>query len=379
MTGIAFVGTGYVADLYLATLPNWQGSLDLRGVFDRRPERLKHFADHYKLSAYASLEAILADPAVEIVVNLTNPDQHYAISRQCLEAGRHVYSEKPLALDLAEAAALVDLAAERGLHVVSAPSSVLGECAQTLWKSVRDQVRGAPRLVYAEMDDGRVHRIGYENWKTESGAYWPAKDEFRTGCTLEHAGYALTWMVAMFGPVRRVVTVAHCLIPDKGPDTPENYSTPDYTCACLDFDNGVTARLTNSIVATHDHHFRVFCDNGVLSVKETWDFSSPVRSAPLGETRLMRQIQKSLRFDLGRNLRFLKRRRISSSRRGYPMDFALGVAEMADAIRNGRAPRLAGAFSLHITEVSLAIQHPERFGTEYFPTSAPDPVRPMDE
>lgn len=377
-TGIALVGTGYVADLYQATLGNWQESLTLCGVYDRRPERLKHFAKKYALSTYDTLDAVLADPAVEIVVNLTNPDQHYGISRRCLESGRHVYSEKPLALDVGQAQELVDLAAGRGLHIVSAPSSVLGESAQTLWQALRKRQRGAPRLIYAEMDDGRVHRMGYQNWKTASGAYWPAEDEFRTGCTLEHAGYALTWLVAMFGPVRRVVTVAHCLIPDKGPHTPENYTTPDYTCACLDFDDGVTARLTNSIIAPHDHHFRVFCDEGILSVEETWDFSSPVRSVPLGDTRLKRQLHKIFGFDLGRNLKPVQRRKVASARRGYPMDFALGVSEMATAIKEGRAPRLAGAYSLHITEVSLAIQHPERFGTEYFPTSSPDPVRPMD-
>jgi hypothetical protein len=59
------------------------------------------------------------------------------------------------------------------------------------------------------------------------------------------------------------------------------------------------------------------------------------------------------------------------------MDFTLGVADMADAIRDGRTPRLAGEFSLHITEVSLAIQHPERFGTDYVPRSAPGPVAPL--
>ena len=85
-------------------------------------------------------------------------------------------------------------------------------------------------------------------------------------------------------PVRRVVTTAHCLIRDKGPHTPENYATPDFSCACLDFDDGVVARLTNSIVATHDHRFRIFCEDGMLEVDETWDFKAPVRSIPVPST-----------------------------------------------------------------------------------------------
>lgn len=376
--GIAFVGVGYVADLYLNTLRNWNSVLDLRAVYDRDPARLERFSTHYGLVARDSLEDLLADSSVEIVVNLTNPDQHYEISRRALEAGKSVYSEKPLALDLAQAKELVALAEQRGLHIVSAPASVLGEAAQTFCLALRDRVQGRPLLAYAEMDDGLVHRIGYRNWVTRTGARWPASDEFRTGCTLEHAGYALTWLVAMFGPVRRVVTVSHCLIADKGPDTPEDYVTPDFSCACLEFDEGVVARLTNSIIAPHDHHFRVFCEDGLIEVAETWDFKAPVRAVPVPTTRLRRQTKKVLGLDGGRRLKPTHSRRISTARRGYPMDFALGIAEMAQALRAGRTPRLAGAFSLHITEVSLAIQHPERFGTEYRPVSVPQPVRPMD-
>jgi len=375
--GIALIGCGYVADLYQATFANWDQLLSLRGVHDIDAARQEQFANHYGLRQFNSIDAALADPSVEIVVNLTPPQQHYAVTKYCLQAGRHVYSEKPLALNLAEAQELVLLAREWGLHIVSAPSSFLGPAAQTLYKAIRDRERGEPRLIYAEMDDGMVHRIGYENWKTASGAYWPAENEFETGCTLEHAGYALTWMVGMFGPVRRLVSFASCLIPDKGPHTPPNFATPDFTVACLEFDGGVAARLTNSIVAPHDHQFRVFCEDGVLSLSETWDFSAHVRSSPIPTTRFRRGAKKLLGLDFGRRITPAIHREISTAKRGYPMDFALGIAEMAVAIRNGTTPRLAGEFSLHITEVSLAIQHPEQFGTEYHPTTAPAPVEPM--
>jgi predicted dehydrogenase len=375
--GIAFVGCGYVADLYQATLTNWTQLLCLRGVHDIDTARQRQFAKYYDLAEFGSIDAVLADPGVEIVVNLTPPEQHYAVTKRCLEAGRHVYSEKPLALDLDEARHLVDLAEKQGLQVVSAPSSFLGPAAQTLYQAVRRGERGEPRLIYAEMDDGMVHRIGYENWKTASGAYWPAENEFQTGCTLEHAGYALTWMVGMFGPVRRLVSFANCLIRDKGPHTPPDYSTPDFTTACLEFDNGLAARLTNSILAPHDHQFRIICEDGVLSLDETWNFSARVRSSPVPATRLRRGAKKLFGLDFGRRISPERSRGISTAKRGYPMDFALGIAEMATAIRNGIAPRLAGEFSLHITEVSLAIQHPEIFGAEYFPTTAPAPVDPM--
>lgn len=267
-TGIAFVGCGYVADLYMPTLQNWADRIALRGVYDIRPERLAAFTGHHGVRGYASFEELLADDDVEIVLNLTNPFAHYQVSRAALEAGKHVYSEKPLSIDFSEARALVELARERGLTLCSAPATVLGPAAQALWRAVRSDAAGAPRLIYVELDDGPVHQLGYENWISPSGAPWPARDEFLTGCTVEHAGYALTWLAAMFGPVRRVVSAAALQIPDKGPDTPEPYASADFLCAVLEFDGGLKSRMTNSIVATNDHRLRIFCDDRLLSVAE---------------------------------------------------------------------------------------------------------------
>ena len=376
--GIAFVGTGYVSDLYFNTLPNWPNALDLRGVFDRDTARSAAFQKTYGAKVYPSLDDLLADPSVEIVVNLTNPFAHYEISKAALSAGKHVYSEKPLSLDLGEAEELLALANERGLHIASAPATVLGQSAQTMIRAVRDRTFGAPRLVYAELDDGMVHRIGYQRWRVPSGAFWPAEDEFRTGCTLEHAGYVLTWLVAMFGGARKVVTYADKLIKDKGPHTPGDGIAPDFSCACLSFDGGITARITNSIIATHDHRLRVFCDNGHFEAHEAWNVSGKVRAVPVHTKRAQRGLHKIFGYDGGHTLAPQNKRKVVSLSRGYPMDFALGVAEMALAIEAGRTPRLSSEFGLHITEVSLAIQHPERFGHVYEPKSAPPPMEPMD-
>lgn len=377
-TGIAYVGCGFVADLYQQTLANWAHHLDLKGVWDRRPDRLAEFTGFHGLNCYASLTELLADDSVKIVVNLTNPASHFEVSQAALLAGKHVYSEKPLALDLAQAETLTALAKNQGLHLVSAPSSVLGDAAQALWAALRRGDLGAPRLVYAELDDGRIHRIGYENWRSVSGAYWPARDEFQTGCTVEHLGYALTWMVCMFGSVEKMVSAAGLVVPQKGPHTPEGLTTPDFSCTVLTFTSGVTARITNSIIAPHDHRFRIFCDEGVLEAKELWDFFTPVRAVPLATTRLRRQIEKWLHWDCGKRLNRKRGRKVAFARRGHPMDFALGIAEMAGAIAAGRAPRLGGDFGLHITEVTLATQYPDLFGAVYHPKSRAQPVAPME-
>ena len=213
---IGIIGCGFVADLYLQTLP-LHPRLTCVGVHDRDPDRLRTFASHHGVTPCDTFDALLAtDP--QIVLNLTNPRDHYAVTKRLLEAGRHVYSEKPLAMSVDEARELVTLAKEKKLELAGAPCTVLSETAQTMWAALRDQVVGTPRLVYAEMDDGMVHRMPYDAWLSASGRAWPAVDEFEVGCTLEHAGYCLTWLCAFFGPARRVTAFSSVLLPDKGTD-----------------------------------------------------------------------------------------------------------------------------------------------------------------
>src|SRR5690349_1240897 len=98
---IALVGCGYVADYYMGTLPNHPG-LRLIGVMDRDEKRATQFAAYYSVPRYASLQQLLADDQIDLVINLTNPASHFEVTRACLEAGKHVYSEKPLAMTFAE-------------------------------------------------------------------------------------------------------------------------------------------------------------------------------------------------------------------------------------------------------------------------------------
>ncbi len=121
-------------------------------------------------------------------------------------------------MDIGEAEHLVALARERGLQIASAPSSVLGEAAQTARRAIEDGTVGDVRLAYAEMEDSMVFRENYRSWRSLSGAPWPAEDEFAVGCTLEHAGYYLTWLCEFFGPVEEMTAFSAKLFPDKGTD-----------------------------------------------------------------------------------------------------------------------------------------------------------------
>ena len=165
---IAIVGCGFVADYYLATLPSYP-ELKLIGVTDRDPDRAARLAAFHSVPRFGSLDDLLSDGRVELVINLTNPRSHHDVTKTCLEAGKHVYSEKPFAMELEEAQELVAIAERRGLGLASAPCSLLGETAQTLWKALRERVVGTVRLVYAEMDDGMVFRMPYRRWVSRRG------------------------------------------------------------------------------------------------------------------------------------------------------------------------------------------------------------------
>ena len=217
---------------------------------------------------------VLADPSIGLIANLTNPGSHYQVSLQSLKAGKHVYSEKPLAMDLSEAEALVQFANSQKLIVTSAPCNVLGESAQTMWKALRDKAIGTPRLIYAEIDDGPVPLLNYPKWISASGAPWPYKDEFEVGCTLEHAGYYLGMLTAFFGPARRISSFSNVLMQDKKVHLDKN--APDFAVACIEFKSGVVARLTCSIYAPHDHRLRIMGDDGILSTNACWHYGAPV-------------------------------------------------------------------------------------------------------
>ena len=362
---IAIVGTGYVADLYMPSLRSFPG-LEIVGAWDIDPQRLSAFAGRWKLPAAASFEA-LAARRPDILLNLTNPHAHAIVTAAALDAGIHVWCEKPLALSMAEAEDLVARAAARGLHLASAPCSLLGQAAQTAWGALRAGRIGKPRLAYAELDDDFLPASPYRSWRSASGAPWPAADEFATGCTLEHAGYYLGWLMAMFGPVRRLVAGSARVLDTA--QTGAGHHTPDYSSASLFFDDMV-ARLTCSIVARHDHRLRIFGDDGVLEIDEAWANGAAVR------VRRRHVIRRRLI-----NSPFATRVRPSGS--GHPMvgrrgaasmNFALGVAEMARAIAQGATPRLAGDFALHLTEVSLAMQS----GGEQKMRTGFAPMAPMD-
>jgi predicted dehydrogenase len=401
---IAFVGCGYVADSYMGTLPN-HPQLHLTGVMDRDAERAQRFAAYYSVPRYSSLEQLLDDDQVDLVLNLTNPGSHFEVSRACLEAGKHVYSEKPLAMTFDEARQLVALAEARGVQLACAPCSILGEAAQTLWRLLRRREIGQVRLVFAELSGGPVHMTAPETWRSVSGTPWPYVDEFQVGATLEHAAYYVSWFVTFFGPARRVTSYATCLTPDKG--MPLERVAPDFSVACIEFASGVVARLTCDIFAPSDHSLRIIGDEGILSITDCWDYGSPIiirrrRRARLDDlldatTSLVGRAQRKpasaqppLTIRLERHERLarvvgLGPKKVPLARqpnfRQTPgasrMDYARGPMELADAVAERRPSRLAARTALHVNEIVLAIHESAQRTSPFAITTSCEPSGPM--
>src|SRR5262245_40303854 len=132
--------------------------LELVGATDIVPGAAERFTAEHGGTPYDTLDELLADSKVDVVVNLTGPQAHAAVTRAALEAGKHVHTEKPLALRYEDARGLVELAKARGVRLSSAPATLLGEAQQSIWKLVRDGAIGRVRVAYAEANWGRLER-----------------------------------------------------------------------------------------------------------------------------------------------------------------------------------------------------------------------------
>jgi predicted dehydrogenase len=283
-------------------------------------------------------------------------------------------------MEPAAAKELVDLAKKRNVYLASAPCSMLGETAQTIWKVLREGVIGKIRLVYANFDDGMIGpKTSPWIWRNEAGVPWPAKDEFEVGCTFEHAGYFLTWLAAFFGPAQYVTSFASCQIPDKGISVER--MAPDFSVGCIEYADNIVARVTCSIVAPLDKSLTIIGDDGVIFTGNLRDDLSPVYIRRTAVGRLDGTIDRCLNpcrrwleaalnaipwsgkeWRMQRKYTFIRRPPRTFASKAKQVDFCRGPAEMVDAIRGKRPTRMSAELGLHITELVEALQYPERSG-----------------
>jgi predicted dehydrogenase len=274
--GIGIVGTGNIAGGYATDIPTHPG-IRLVAATDLQPDRLAAFAEAYGCLAHPTLDALLADPAVDVVVNLTVHRAHHAVTKAALEAGRHVYSEKPLALAPAEARELVALADARGLRLGCSPSTFLGEAQQTAAASIRAGRLGKVRAIYADVSWGRI-----ETWH-------PAPEPFfDVGVLVDVAVYPLTLATAMIGPARTVRAWGWDLLRDRVTVGGASFriGSPDLIVAAVELDGGTVLRLTASFYVGAPARGRggmeFHGDEASLALASFQEFDATVEVGPYG-------------------------------------------------------------------------------------------------
>ena len=231
-----FVGAGAIADEYVAGLS--ETALDLTAICDLNDKRARALASQHDCLQFTDLETALATVDAPLVVNLTSHAAHAPVTRQALKAGRHVYSQKPLALEAEAAAELLATAEQNGLALGCAPEPELGPAQRRAAQLLADDRLGSVQLGYAHAHVGRV-----TDWHDRPGSF------LATGPLYDGGVYPLSLLVAWFGPVQRVrVADALDIWPDRDEQTP---SVPSHIEATLAFDAGPTVRLTASLYAPH--------------------------------------------------------------------------------------------------------------------------------
>jgi predicted dehydrogenase len=314
----ALVGCGDIARRYADRIAAHR--LDFAGATDLLPERAREIVAAFGGTAYGSLAELLADDRVEAVVNLTAPPAHAEVTAAALEAGKHVHTEKPLALTHADAVALVQLAASRGLALSCAPATLLGEAQQTAWKLLREGAIGRVRAAYAEANWGRIER-----WHPSPASL------YSVGPMVDVGVYPLTILTGMFGAARRVSAFATVLEADRIRRDGSSFllERPDFVVAIVELPE-IVARVTASFYVEHRSYQRgieFHGDDGSLHLRTWAEFDARVELARDGTYESVLPVRDPYPgIDWGRALVEL------AEGRARPPDHAAHVVEVLEAI-----------------------------------------------
>ena len=348
---VGIVGCGNIAGAYGSAL-GLHDFIEIVGASDLDAGRAKAFAAEHGGKAYGSLDDMLADDSIDLMVNLTIHHAHVDVITQCLEAGKHVHSEKPLAMHYAEAAKMVKLAEEKELRLSCSPFTYMGEAQQTAWKAIREGKTGKVRVVYAEANHGRI-----ESWHPNPGPFYDVGAMFDVGV------YPLTIATSFFGPAERVTAFGKVVHPDRvaKDGTEFHIETPEFQVAVLELVDGTVVRLTTSFYTSHRSKqggsMEFHGDEGSVFLGSFQRFECDVEYAPFGEA------YEPLPY-------------VREPHRGT--DWSRAVVEMAEAMAEGRPQRVTGAQAAHVVEIVEGIMISSRRGKPVDITSTFEPPAPMD-
>ncbi|WP_134499222.1 Gfo/Idh/MocA family protein [Microvirga pakistanensis] len=346
---VGIVGCGNISGIYLQNILAYRG-LSLRACADMRPEVAQAQAGRHEIEAL-SVDALLGRDDIDLVVNLTIPSAHFGVSLAALSAGKHVFSEKPLAVDFEQGRRLVDEAEARGLHLGCAPDTFLG---------------AGGRLARQLIDGGAVGRIlsGTAFLMSHGMEHWHPDPEFffkpGGGPILDMAPYYLSTLVNLIGPVKRVVSMSSIGFPERivttetSPRKGERIAveTPTHVMALLEFASGAQVTFCMSWdVWKHGHPaIELYGTEGSLRVPDPNFFGGDVEITERGGDW---QVRNSGEMPLGApNWRSPNWAPEVPSKANYR---ALGLADLASAVLQGTPHRSSGRLGLHVLEIMHSI------------------------
>ena len=330
--GVGIIGCGNISPAYLKATKKFP-ILDIVALADLNPAAAEARSAEFGVPA-RSIEAVLADPAIEIVLNLTVPKAHVEVGLRAVAAGKHVHSEKPLGINIAEAGKLIAAGEARGVRIGCAPDTFLGGSHQTARKLIDEGAIGRPI-------GGTAFFMcpGHERWHPDPGFYYLRGG----GPMLDMGPYYITDLVNLLGPVARVGGMATRLRgerviasePLKGKRIPVEIAT--HVTGTLEFVDGAVIAITMSFdVPRHKHApIEIYGEKASMLVPDPNYFWGAIELAGAGEDW-----------------------RVLPTEHSYA-DFnyrGIGVADMAQAIRANRPHRASGALAYHVLEVMEAFQ-----------------------
>jgi predicted dehydrogenase len=355
---VGLIGCGRISDIYLKTLAKFS-QVDVVACASLDLEESRAKAAQYAIPKACLPEDIFADPDIDCVLNLTIPAAHAEISLRSLEAGKHVYSEKPFATNLDDAKKVLGLAAEQGLLVGNAPDTFLGGRWQTVRQLLESGIIGRPTGVFAH-----VGTHGTERHHPNPDFYY-AKGG---GPLLDLGPYYLTAMVSCLGPIARVAgfsrrTFDRRMIengPRHGEWMPVEVDT--HCLSILEFENGVIGDMTMSfdIWDSETPRFEIYGEEGTISIPDP----DPVHGANIFQGEVLYRTRQTARWTHQPRPTGRDEWQVAINRHGFNEDSrGLGLLDLAYAVAEGREPRASGALAYHVLEVMHAIERAPLEGT----------------
>jgi predicted dehydrogenase len=321
--------------------------LEMAACADLDAERAKARAAEFGIPRVLSVEALLEDPGIDVVLNLTVPKAHAPIALAALANGKHTFAEKPLGVDRSEGTAILDAATAAGLRVGCAPDTFLGAGLQTARQVIDRGDIGRP-VAFTAFMMGR----GHESWHPSPEFYY----EVGGGPMFDMGPYYLTALLNLLGPVRRITGAASIAIPERTITSQPKYGqkiaveTPDHLCGTLEFVEGAVGTLITSFAVAHPDYDKkfpivVYGTEGALKVPDPNTFDGAVQVRRLDDSE-WRDVPHAFPTGYGR---------------------AIGLADMAQAIRSGRPHRCSGEQAFTVLELMQGFLDSAASGRAYEP------------